>query len=788
MARDCHAAGIGPPQASAWMRAAGDRARRQAKGRPPMPSTSETPAGRAGAPSALPSQLLNALLALLLLTAGLGWTQARATPAAGPGFRHTGEAGRGELLYRERDGRTWRAVPMLSTDVEIGIGGVSARVALVQRFKNTTPEWLEGVYVFPLPETAAVDSLRMVVGGRAIDGRAAERREAKKAYDDARGEGRRASLLEQERPNIFTASVANIAPGEEIEVRLGYVQTVERDGAVFRLRFPMVVGPRYLPPGAAPVADANGAAPIPRVADADRIAPPVNHPAAGPINPVAIWVRLDPGFPVQRINSPHHAIERHRDPAGAWHLALAAGAVPADRDFELEWVPAASAEPLARVFAESQADGRYALLTVMPPGAGTPAAAGPPREAIFVIDTSGSMHGAAIAQARQALDLALARLQPTDSFNVIEFNSRARRLFARAEPATPAFLARARAWVEQLRAEGGTEMRQALDLALDGNTDPSRLRQVVFLTDGAVGDEAALLEQVRLKLGDTRLFTVGIGAAPNGYFMRKAAEVGRGSAVFIGKPEQVAERMGALLRRLEHPAVTDLAVSWPSQGAEALPDPLPDLYDGEPVVATARLPLGAVGAVVLTGRIAGRPWRAELALPAADDPPAGVPALWARRKIEALEDSAAAGASAEHIRAQVVAVALRHNLVTRYTSLVAVDAPPARPESAPLGGGRMPVNLPQGWSHEKVFGAAPADRRLDALPGSLLRQSLMVRSEPLAPADGAVAGPAVGVALGGPALSLPQTATPAALLIASGVVLLGLAAFMLLAACGRRAA
>jgi Ca-activated chloride channel family protein len=349
------------------------------------------------------------------------------------------------------------------------------------------------------------------------------------------------------------------------------------------------------------------------------------------------------------------------------------------------------------------------------------------------------MHGESIIQAKQALGLALARLRPADMFNVIEFNSRARRLFARAEPATQDFVRRAQTWVGQLKAEGGTEMRQALDLALDGNSDPSRLRQIVFLTDGAVGDDAAMLRQVRERLGDSRLFTVGIGSAPNGYFMRKAAEVGRGSATFIGKPEQVAARMEALFRRLEHPAVTDLAVRWPDNApADALPDRLPDLYDGEPVVVAAKLPVGIAGPVVLTGRIGDRPWRADLTLNATDDIAAGIPALWAGRKVEALDDSLRAGAHVDEVKQAIVQVALRHNLVTRHTSLVAIDVTPARPVEAALGGGAMPTNLPNGWTYAANFGSA--------------------------------------------ALALPQTATPATLLMITGAALLAVGGFIVVMA------
>jgi Ca-activated chloride channel family protein len=387
-------------------------------------------------------------------------------------------------------------------------------------------------------------------------------------------------------------------------------------------------------------------------------------------------------------------------------------------------------------------------LTVIPPSSGAGSAEPRlPREAIFIIDTSGSMHGESIRQAKQALLLALGRLQPADLFNVIEFNDKARRLFTRAEPATPEFLRRAQSWVGRLQANGGTEMRAALDLALDGNTDPTRLRQVVFLTDGAVANDAELLERIRPLLGDTRLFTVGIGSAPNGYFMRRAAEIGRGSAVFIGKPEQVAERMERLFQRLERPAVTDLAVQWPVGAVgtvDALPDPLPDLYEGEPVAVAAELPRGAAGRVVLTGKIMGKPWRQELTLDARDDAPAGIPVLWARQKVEALNDSVTAGAEPGEARRRIVAIALKHNIVTRHTSLVAVDATPARPEEAELLGGAMPANLPQGWNLAAVFG--------------------------------------------GTALGLPQTATPAALLMLTGAMLLALAMFLMLLARERRPA
>ena len=339
---------------------------------------------------------------------------------------------------------------------------------------------------------------------------------------------------------------------------------------------------------------------------------------------------------------------------------------------------------------------------VIPPDPGDAGEARLPRETVFVIDTSGSMAGASLEQAKLALTIALDDLATGDRFNVIEFNSVTRRLFPESVGADPASIEQARHFIDSLDANGGTEMADALAAALEGDPPRGFVRQVIFVTDGAVGNESALFAYIGEHLGASRLFPVGIGSAPNSYFMRKAAQFGRGTFTFIGSPLQVSERMDALFRKLESPVLTDLEVGWDDPAAEAWPAKIPDLYAGEPLVVTARL-TGPVDRIRVRGDRGSRPWEKVLRLrspagPRDIDPPelSAVAKLWARRKIDALMDGGIEGADREAVRQAVVELGLAHHLVTRYTSLVAVDVTPTAPQGTVPSTMSVPVNLPAG--------------------------------------------------------------------------------------------
>ena len=617
----------------------------------------------------------------------------------------SGVPGQGTLMLRNSSGEVAVAAPLLFTDVDIVVSGMTARATVTQRFANPTSEWQEGVYVFPLPEKAAVDHLEMKIGQRRIEGQIKERGEARAAYEQAKTEGRKATLVEQERPNVFTTNVAHIGPGEEITVTIEYQETLRYDAGAFRLRFPMVVAPRYVP-GTFVIdgeAGTGWGANTDQVPDAERITPPVVHPSGGFVNPVTLNVELHPGFALSKIDSPYHPIDVSESADHRYAISLANGAVPANRDFELVWTPDVAAAPGAAIFAEHKDGKTYALAMIVPPAHVGNAMPRSPREAVFIVDTSGSMEGTSIKQAKEALQMALDRLAPGDRFNVIEFNSVTKALFGAPVPVDTATLARAKSFVTALRARGGTEMKPALEAALSADVAPGFVRQVVFLTDGAVGNEGELIHLIRERLSDRRLFTIGIGSAPNSFFLTKAAQYGRGTFTYIGDVREVAEKMGALFTKLETPVLTDIAISWPGK-AEVWPGEPGDLYAGEPIVVVAQTD-ALEGNVTITGRRGGVPWSASVPLSGTASEP-GIGVLWARAKIEALIDALKGGESEADVRKAVIDVALAHHLVSKYTSLVAIDVTPTAPPGTTSFKTALPTNLPEGASFEAIFGGA----------------------------------------------------------------------------------
>lgn len=646
----------------------------------------------------------------LALGAMIVWTlvQAAAARAALPEVT-LGEVRSGQLLYRTAvEGRYWEA-PTVATEVSMKISAMIARVSVSQTFINPGRQWQEGIYVFPLPEDAAVDRLKMQVGERHIDGVIKEREEAKRSYEQARAEGRKASLVEQERPNLFTNSVANIGPGEAVTVTIEYQQSLRFDQGQVRLRFPMAVTPRYSPgmplardETVQPAGGSGWAFDTPQVPDASRITPPVVPPGAVPVNPLRIRAELDAGFPLGQLESNYHAV--HIVPEGNGRATIELATLPADRDFELVWAPEAGNVPRAALFGESREGAEYALLMLTPPSQAAEKRL--PRDVIFVIDNSGSMAGESMVQAKRALEMAVERLDGADRFNIIRFSDSMSVLWREPQRASAENRADARHWLKSLYAGGGTEMAPALRRALNGEAQSGRVRQVIFLTDGAVGNEAELFDIIQGRLGNSRLFTIGIGSAPNSHFMTKAAQFGRGTFTYIGRLNEVQERMTALFAKLETPVLTGIELHWPDGSqAEVYPQRIPDLYAGEPVVVAARLERRH-GAVELRGVQAGQGFRLSLPLDSGRQGE-GVGVLWARRKIERLLDSLHEGAAQEQVRSQVIEVALAHHLVSRYTSLVAVDRELSRPQDETLASLAVPTNLPAGQQHGQVFGHFP---------------------------------------------------------------------------------
>jgi Ca-activated chloride channel family protein len=632
----------------------------------------------------------------------------------------------GMLLFRTAQPGRFVPARTLKTDVHIDVTGIIGRATVRQEFVNPSrakEDWAEGIYVFPLPETAAVDHLRMTIGDRIIEGQIKERAEAKKVYEQAKQEGKHTSLIEQERPNIFTTSVANIGPGERITVEIEYQETLRYDSGQFQLRFPMVVGHRYSPGIPVIVEDQkpNGSGiglDTDRVADASRITPPVQKPGQGSINPVSLSLTITSGFPLATIDSAFHPIILVHDPDGRHHITIKEDTVPADRDFQLNWQPATDTTPTATVFTDQRDGETYALLMVMPPRQQSETRSLIPRDVTFVIDTSGSMAGTSIEQAKASLALALSRLTTQDRFNVIQFNSSVRALFSSLQPVTIQTIKKAIRYADQLAANGGTEIVPALRQALTSPEDPTRLHQVILLTDGQVGNEAELFELLHHRLGNRRVFTIGIGSAPNSHLMRKTAEFGRGSFTYVGSVTEVKEKMDALFRKLERPVLSNLAfdqAGWVE--VEPYPSRLPDLYEGEPLILAVKAH-SFPKQVVLHGQMGTKPWSLPVSLTQATAR-GRLSAYWARQKIASLMDDSDAGRTEDSIRKSVLDVALAHHLVSKYTSLVAVDITPARPADATLTTHAQPTNLAAGQEYQAIFGlpGTATDGQLNLLIG-----------------------------------------------------------------------
>ncbi|MBW9062675.1 marine proteobacterial sortase target protein [Rhizobium herbae] len=696
------------------------------------------------------------------------------------GYVHPNDLGTGALLFPSKEPGAFVEAPRLATDVLIDVNGPILRTRVTQRFRNPSKGWVEGTYVFPLPENAAVDTLKMQIGDRFIEGQIKAREEARKVYEEAKASGKKTALLEQQRPNIFTNQVANIGPGETIIVQIEYQGSVHQSGGAFSLRFPMVVAPRYNPDPIVQTVDldpSSGYAVSDPVPDRGKIAPPVLDPAENArINPVTLTVNLNAGFPIGTLTSPFHETDVRTVDDMARVISLKSGSVPADKDFELSWNAAAGKAPHAGLFRETVDGKTYLLGFVTPPTDEAATETTPKREVVFVIDNSGSMAGTSIEQARDSLALAISRLRPEDRFNVIRFDDTMSMHFPSLVPATPDKREDAIAFVRGLTADGGTEMLPALEAALrtQGPIEPGTLRQVVFLTDGAIGNEAQLFDEISKNRGDARVFTVGIGSAPNTHFMTKAAELGRGTFTLIGSEDQVAARMGELFDKLENPAMTDIAVTFAGANAQDItPNPMPDLYRGEPVVLTAKLDgTSPAGKLQITGKTGEQPWRIELDVAKASRGN-GIAKLWARRKIDDLEANAYAVNDGAALDRKIETVALAHHLVSRVTSLVAVDVTPSRPAGEPVASTDVPLNLPEGWDFEKVFGETmrPEGQRKASLDQA--EEQAMLVADRMATAPTARAAGLIAQA--GNQVHLPQTATLADRYILIGLMLLAVA-------------
>jgi Ca-activated chloride channel family protein len=637
------------------------------------------------------------------------------------------------LLYRSPISGRYETVPLVHTDVALDVRGLAVAATVTQQYVNNTNEPIEAVYIFPLPHGAAVYDMEIRIGNRVIRSVIREREEAKRVYEAAKSEGKRAALVEEERPNIFTASVANLMPSDHVDMRLRYVEALRWEDARVRLVFPMVVGPRYIPGTQATGHDGTGwSTDTDAVPDASRITPPVRNPESRSGHDISLGVDLDAGFEFGAVKSVSHEISVRRLADGRQHVELATGATIPNKDFVLEVQQAESTKPKTALFLSPEHDTgeTHFLLTAFPPTVQPTKRV--PVEMLYMIDISGSMAGTSIQQARGALLQALDRLNPGDRFGILAFNNSYYEFASEPLAATTENLAAARRYVERLEAGGGTEMLPALLHLMRKPEIPGYLRHIILLTDGDLGNEEEIFAALRHDLGGARLYTVAIGSAPNFFLATKMAQFGRGSFTHIADISEIREQMGRLLESIESPVLTDVRLSFEGvELAEIYPQRLPDLFLRQPLLVYGRISQGRKGTVHLTARAGDQPYEASFAFDTASASfHPGITTLWARQRVEDLMDrwrGSDEDARAD-LRANVIAHAIRYRLVTRFTSLVAVEEVVANVggESRTVA---VPTELPAGMQLDKVFGApatGTADAFLEALGVALLLVSILM--------------------------------------------------------------
>ncbi len=574
--------------------------------------------------------------------------------------------------------------PLKNTKVTADITGFLARVTVVQEFENSFTEPIEAVYTFPLSQNGAVDAMTMRIGERTIRGRIMKREDARKVYEQAKTDGKTASLLDQQRPNIFTQSVANILPGEKILIEISYVETLKFEDGQYEFVFPMTIGPRYIPNSVTP-------------ADAQTITPKIAETRNG--SDISIEVNLDAGVPTESVYSISHPISTANLNSNRAKIALRSDATIPNKDFILRYDVTGKRIEDALLTHRSEKGGFFSLI-LSPPDK---FAVGDytPKEIVFVLDTSGSMNGFPIEKAKEAMRLSLDGLNPQDTFNLITFAGDTHVLFDAPVPATPENLERAKTFLESKRSGGGTEMMKAIRAALEPTESQKHLRIVCFMTDGYVGNEAQIIAEIQ-KHPKARIFSFGIGNSVNRFLLDKMAQEGNGEVEYVSLKDDGSKAARRFFERVRTPVLTDISVEWNGLPvADVYPNRIGDLFSSKPVVVNGRYTKGAKGSIRLKGYVAGNLLVRDIAVNFPENEPAhdSLATLWARKRVDALMSDSYRNAKDEKaksaIEEQITALGIEFRILTQFTSFVAVEEKIVNQNGKPVRV-EVPVVAPEG--------------------------------------------------------------------------------------------
>jgi Ca-activated chloride channel family protein len=587
------------------------------------------------------------------------------------------------------------AFPLESTKVDVQVTGVIAEVTVTQAYKNTGKKPLNAQYVFPASTRAAVHGMRMQVRDQIIEAQIQEKQQAAQTFEKAKKQGKSAGLLEQQRPNVFTMKVANVMPGDHIEVSLRYSELLVPTAGVYELDYPTVVGPRY----------SNEAAASAKVSD-KFIASGYTRPGAPPSYSFELSGAVSTPIPLQSLESPSHSITSSVDNPGLRHFAVAASERGGgNRDFVLRYRLAGDAVQSGLSLFESGGE-KFFLLQVEPPQR-VPTAIIPPREYVFIVDVSGSMSGFPLETAKKLLRELIGGLRPTDQFNVELFSGTSALLAERSLPATQANIALATRFIDDQQGGGGTELLPALEQAFALSKSEGLSRSFVVVTDGYIGQDRGAIELVRNKLSDANVFAFGIGSSVNRFLIEGVAKAGAGEPFVVTEPGEAAKTAERLRDYVKAPVLTDVKVAYEGFDAyDVEPKSIPDVLAERPVVIQGKYRGDAKGFVTLSGLggQGGFSQRFDIGQVKSRPEHRALSYLWARSRIATLGDFGFAEPS-QQAKSEITALGLRYNLLTDYTSFVAV----ARKVVNPGGVAQnvdQPLPLPAGVESSAIGSAA----------------------------------------------------------------------------------
>jgi len=580
--------------------------------------------------------------------------------------------GCGSMLAKLPEEEKEIPLPLKHTDVKGQISGYIATVDVTQQFHNPYDEKIEAVYVFPLPQNAAINEFIMTIGERRIRGIIRERKEAEKIYQQAKSQGHVASLLTQERPNIFTQKVANIEPSKQIDVNIKYFNTLAYVDGWYEFVFPMVVGPRFNPPGCT---DGVGAVARGKVGiSGQKTEVQYLKPSERSGHDISLAVDIDAGVTIEKLVCASHVISNSSQTRNKRTVKLSSLDSIPNKDFVLRYKVAGKTVKSALVTHRDERGGFFTLMLYPPDNLSYLKRA--PMEMIFVLDCSGSMSGKPIAKAKQAITRALKKLQPNDTFQIIRFSNNASQLGPNPVPATPKNIRKGLAYVESLKGSGGTMMIEGIKAALDFAHDPQRFRLVSFMTDGYIGNESEILAAIHQRLGASRIFSFGVGSSVNRYLLDRMAKLGKGAVAYIGLDNSAGQIVDEFYNRISHPALTDVEIDFGGmQVTDMYPGRIPDLFVGRPVILTGRFKGNSSTTIHVKGSVGDMTRDIAIAADLGDSAATheGIACVWARKKIETLGSQATYDTDSD-LPGEIKQVALEYGLMSAYTAFIAVDS------------------------------------------------------------------------------------------------------------------